>query len=259
VIKGARAVAEVHAPAARAAAPTTSRGSGVFITGTDTGVGKTTVACALLALARSRGLLPLPWKPVETGAAGLPEDALRLRAAAGRDDLALSDVCPFAFASPVAPAKAAAEAGIAVGPEALLAAARLMPPGDFLLVESAGGLLSPYAPGFTSADLAALLALPVLLVSRNALGTINHTALALAEIRRRGLPLAGVVLVDTTPEPTPDRQGNADLIFSLTGVRPLGPLPFVPSDEHTPPSLARALAAALDVEDLFRRLVPARK
>jgi dethiobiotin synthetase len=223
---------------------------GAFLLGTDTGAGKTALATALLVLARRYGLRPLPFKPVETGCAPLPQDATRLRAAAARDDVPLSAICPFAFASPVAPALAAAQAGVALTLSALLAAP--IAPADFLLIESAGGLLTPYAPGLTGADLAAASALPVVLAARNALGTINHTALALAELARRSLPVAALILSETSAEATPDRPHNAELIAALTGTHALATLPHIPGAD--PEQLADALAAQVPPEQLFERL-----
>jgi dethiobiotin synthetase len=124
--------------------------------------------------------------------------------------------------------------------------------GDFLLVESAGGVLSPYSEDLTAADLAAALGLPLLLIARNALGTINHTALAIAELRRRHLPLTGVLFVDTTAVSTPDRAHNPRLVRALTGVRVLGTLPFLPVP--TPDGLAAALRLNLDVDVLLPSL-----
>jgi dethiobiotin synthetase len=230
---------------------------GLLVTGTDTGVGKTALGQALLRLAARRGLAVAPFKPAETGCeGGQPQDALRLRAAARRDDLPLERVCPFRFGPPVAPAAAAAAAGVRITGQAVVeAAAALAPPGAPLLVETAGGLLSPYAPDLTAADLAPLLRLPVLLVARNGLGTINHTALAIAELRRRALPLLGLVLVTTSPTPTPDQPSNPGLIAALTGVTPLGTLPFVV--DPTADALADALARSLDVTPLLAALAPA--
>jgi dethiobiotin synthetase len=215
------------------------------VTGTDTGVGKTIVTGGILRLLARTGRRPVPWKPVETGCRrGLPPDALHLLHASLRTDLSLSSVCPITFSSPVAPAAAALAAGHPLRPARLLAAARrLRAHGDCLIVESAGGLLSPYAPRFTAADLARLLRLPVLLVARNALGTINHTALAVAEIRRRRLPFVGYILVTTTPGPGLARQRNAELLTELTGTAPLAVLPHL--RRPTPDRVAHQLRARL--------------
>jgi dethiobiotin synthetase len=228
-------------------------GAGVFLVGTDTGVGKTAVGCALLRLALRLGRCPVPLKPAETGCAPEPADAVRLLAASGRTDLPLALVCPHTFGPPVAPAQAAAEAGIRLTRPVLAEAlARARSAGDFLLVESAGGLLSPYASDLTGADLAALSGLPLLLVARNALGTINHTALAVAEIRRRALPLAGLILVDVTADPSPDRPHNAALIAAVSGERALATLPFVASLD--PDRLADELDRQIPAAELFARL-----
>jgi dethiobiotin synthetase len=142
----------------------------------------------------------------------------------------------------VAPAAAAESDARAISlPSILSAADRLRDAGDYLVTESAGGLLTPYSDLLTAADIAAALRLPVLLVARNGLGTINHTALAINELQRRALPLAGVVLVDTTPDSSPDRASNAHLIARMTGTQPLGVLPHLA--HPTPDALANALAA----------------
>ena len=226
---------------------------GIFIVGTDTGVGKTTVGVGLLALARARGLAPVPFKPVETGADPDPEDALRLRSASGRNDLPREIICPWAFPPPVAPALAAEQASTRLTLAGIISAARRAAAyGDFLLVESAGGLLSPYSEDLTAADLAAALGLPLLLVARNALGTINHAALAIAELRRRNLPITGVLFVDTTAGSTPDRAHNPRLVRALTGVRVLGTLPFLPLP--TPDQIADALRVNVPIDALFPSL-----
>ena len=240
--------APLSIPPQASAAPAPLRG--IFLIGTDTGVGKTTVGVALLTLARARGLAPVPFKPVETGAAPDPEDALRLRSAARCNALPREIICPYAFYPPVAPALAAEQASTHLTLADILSAARRAAAhGDFLLVESAGGVLSPYSDNLTSADLAAALGLPILLVARNALGTINHTALAIAELRRRHLPLTGVVFVNTTPVATLDRAHNPRLVRALTGVRVLGVLPFLALP--TPDALAAALRLNVDVDVLL--------
>jgi len=171
------------------------RARGCFVTGTDTGVGKTVFACALLRALRARGLDAGGMKPVETGVgASGPQDALALRAAADDAD-PLDDVCPQRFALPAAPTVAAAAEGRRVDLEAIDAAfARLMARHALLVVEGAGGLLVPVADGLSMADLAARLALPLVIVARAALGTINHTRLTLEAARSRDLPIAGVVV-----------------------------------------------------------------
>ena len=171
------------------------RAGGVFVTGTDTGVGKTVATCALVRGLRARGIDAGAMKPIETGVGDAgPMDALALRAAAGGGD-ALDDVCPQRFALPAAPTAAARAEGRAVDLAAVDAAyRRLRMRHAWLAVEGAGGLLVPAADGVTMADLAARLGLPLLVVCRAALGTLNHTRLSLEAARRRGLEVIGVVI-----------------------------------------------------------------
>jgi 8-amino-7-oxononanoate synthase len=229
------------------------RNRGIFLAGTGTGVGKTAVASALLHLMVLRGLHPVPFKPVETGATPEPTDALHLRAASRRFDIPLSVICPYSFPQPIAPSAAATLAGVQITTPLLLSAARAATEfGDPLVVESAGGLLSPWGAGLTSADFAEAIGFPVLLVAGNSLGTVSDTALSVLEMRRRHLPLVGVVLVNTHPVVTPDQEFNASLIAELTGLSPLGTLPFVPSP--SPPLLATALESSVDLSPVFASL-----
>jgi dethiobiotin synthetase len=172
-----------------------SAGPGFFVTGTDTGVGKTVVACALVRALRAAGRDVGVMKPAETGVGDDgPRDAIALRDAAGASD-PLDEICPVQLSLPAAPSVAADDDGVAIDLDAIREAYRtLAARHDCMVVEGAGGLLVPLVRGFTMADLAAELGLPVLLVARAALGTINHTLLSLEAIESRGLPLAGVVV-----------------------------------------------------------------
>jgi dethiobiotin synthase len=239
-----RGVSPITYPTPSRTANTLPSPRGLFLLATDTGVGKTTVATGLITIARTRGLRPIPFKPVETGASPLPSDALALRAASGREDLPLESICPYSFSAPVAPALAANKAGLELTAPLLLEAFRKVSnQGDLPIVESAGGILTPYSETLSGADLAAAFGLPVLLISRNALGTINHTALALREIARRRLQLAGVILVSTSSRATPDQDDNARLLKAVTGITPLGVIPFLPAP--TPEQIADALLPIL--------------
>jgi dethiobiotin synthetase len=139
-------------------------------------------------------------------------------------------VCHHALALPAAPALAAAAVGRRIDLIALADRAHALGQrGDFLLVEGAGGLLVPYADGETTADLAARMGLPLLVVGRMALGTINHVALTLAEAARRRLPIAGCILSRTESEVGPHESGNLELIAAITGRRPLGVVEHLPT------------------------------
>jgi dethiobiotin synthetase len=164
---------------------------GLFVTATDTGVGKTTVSCALLSAWRRAGRRVAAMKPCETGGG---DDAEKLIAACGRP-LDPSHVRPYAFPLPASPEAAAVQAKapyVNIG-NIRACLARLGDEAELVLVEGAGGLLVPIDPGRTMADLAAALELPLLVVARPSLGTINHTLLTVEAARARGLNVLGVV------------------------------------------------------------------
>lgn len=200
--------------------------SGIFITGTDTGVGKTTVGCAILRAARARGLSLRPWKPVETGCTAPEEtDAWRLALASDRAS-ALDEVGPLRLRLAASPRRAAREEGVALSLDALVAYARgLAAKGDALLVEGAGGLLVPLTASETFGDLSRALGLPALVVARDALGTINHTLLTVEALQRRGIPLVGVALNATAADARP-LDNARELRALLGGVAVFGPLPW---------------------------------
>ena len=221
-------------------------GPGLFVTGTDTGVGKTLVSAALLRLARRRGLRPIPFKPAETGCDPHPADARALWLAA-RPTVPEADVCLYPLRLPAAPAQAAAAEGVTIDLQRIAERARVLAAaGDLLIVEGAGGLLVPYTADVTCADIAARLELPLLVVARTALGTVNHTALTLREAARASLNVAGVILNRTTEAEAPHETGNAALITQLTGQRPLGTLPWLPPERASDPdAVADALLTSI--------------
>jgi dethiobiotin synthetase len=171
--------------------------SGLLVTGTDTGVGKTVVACALAAALVERGLRTTVWKPVETGwdaSAEDASDAARLRRAVGSAE-PLEAICPYRLRAPLAPAVAARLEGIAidVGHLARLYCARVAS-ADIVVVEGAGGLLVPLTETTTYAELADDLGIPILIVGANRLGVINHVALTARVATAAGLHVIGFVL-----------------------------------------------------------------
>lgn len=181
--------------------------SGFFVTGTDTDVGKTLVSAWLLI-----HLEGSYWKPVQAGAEPPTDSATVQRLA----DLPVGRILPEAYLlpEPMAPHEAARRAGVTLDMTKLA-----LPPNDGLVVvEGAGGLMVPLTEDTYMIDLAAELDLPIVLVARSTLGTINHTLLSIEAIRRRGLPLAGVVI--TGPE-TPhnraaiERYGQIEVIAEI--------------------------------------------
>lgn len=182
---------------------------GVFVTGTDTNIGKTVAAACLVARWRAAY-----WKPAQTG---VPEDV------ADSDTIAaLTGVrplpCRHVFAAPLSVETAAALEGRTVALEDFALPAVRGP----LVVEGAGGVLVPLNASTMMADLMRHLGLPVVLVARTGLGTINHTLLSLEALRRRGIAVAGVLFNG------PPNAGNRDAVARHGAVRILGEIPPLP-------------------------------
>lgn len=180
-------------------------GQGYFITGTDTGVGKTRVATALLRGWRGQGLRVGAMKPIAAGCRETPDglrsdDAERLLAECNVP-LRYDEVNPYAFAPPIAPHIAAAATGVRIHIESLVANFRRLSAGcDRFLVEGVGGWQVPLDDAFTTADLARALGCPIVVVVGLRLGCLNHALLTVAAIRHAGLELAGWVANTVDPE-----------------------------------------------------------
>ena len=189
---------------------------GLFITGTNTDVGKTCVGTALAWQLSRRGLTVRPRKPVESGCPesedGLyPQDGAAYRAAVGNTE-PLARICRYRLQAPLSPERAAALQGVEIRLQDLVEACREgVQAEDFLLVEGAGGFYSPLTMDGLNADLAMVLGLPALLVTTDWLGTIHQTLVTAEAIARRGLTLTGVVLNEVTPVPDPRMDNAADL------------------------------------------------
>ena len=230
--------------------PIRSRVRGIFVTGTDTGVGKTVVACALAAWARAHGLDVGVMKPVATGGKWIPaqysaghkadvlngrrlvsEDAISLAAYAGTAD-PWSLVNPVCFKEPLAPWTAAMRRRTRIRLRPILEAFQTISRRhEMVIVEGVGGLLVPLTAQISVADLAKEIGLPLLVVARAGLGTLNHTLLTVQWARRCRLEVCGVVLNST--EPTPRNamakvvtQTNPRVLTRLGRVPVIGPLPF---------------------------------
>jgi dethiobiotin synthetase len=216
-----------------------------FVTGTDTEVGKTTIAAGLLHAARLAGLSTAAAKPVASGCAPTGEglrndDALALL---GECSLALAydEVNPFAFAPAIAPHLAAREAGVELSVARLLPAVRrvLDRGADFTLVEGAGGWRVPLAGDESLSDLAVALRLPVILVVGVRLGCINHAVLSAEAIQRDGLALAGWVANIVEPR-TSRLEDNLATLAERLPAPCLGRVPRL--DRATPAAVAAHLA-----------------
>ncbi len=195
---------------------------GLFVTATDTGVGKTVLSAALLAAMAAAGERVRAHKPVITGLDDEAEIAARgewppdhelLAAAAG---MSAEQVCPLRFGPAVSPHLAAELSGESIEPERLLAGARAAGgAGETTIVEGVGGLLVPLAESYTVCDLAAALALPLVIAARPGLGTINHTLLTLRVARTASLDVRAVVLTPWAREPTVLERSNRETISRM--------------------------------------------
>ncbi|QRG67387.1 dethiobiotin synthase [Brevibacillus choshinensis] len=205
------------------------RFAGLFIAGTDTGVGKTIVTAGLTAALREEGMDVGVWKPVMSGALASEEesDAYRLHILSGVKDLP-EEIAPLVFPAPLTPLLAAKAAGQELSMEQVLAGGRtLRERHRFLLVEGAGGLAVPLTETEMIVDVAVQLKLPLLLVARAGLGTINHTLLSIWYAREKGVRVAGVILNETTRNAADDAsiETNASMIERYGDVPVWGSVP----------------------------------
>jgi dethiobiotin synthetase len=196
---------------------------GIFVTGTDTGVGKTRVAVALLGALAAGGWRAVGMKPVAAGfepGSAASADVVALDGAANVDAPA-ADRNPYAFADPVAPHLAATAAGQAIELSRIAAAFdRLCARANAVVVEGAGGVLVPLDARTDMLDIAAALQLPVLLVVGMRLGCLNHALLAALAIERRGLALCGWV-ANHLPPAMALGQANVDALAARIGMKPV--------------------------------------
>ena len=194
---------------------------GLFVTGTDTGVGKTVLAAALCAALRARGVGVAAFKPVLTGLDEAPDPAWPpdhelLASVTGQPP---EDVAPLRFGPAVSPHLAAEVAARPLGLDELVAAARERGGrAEALVVEGVGGLLVPFGPEASVRDLAAALGLPLVVAARPGLGTINHTLLTLEAARAAGLRVAAVVLTPWPDDPDAIARSNRTTLAELGGV-----------------------------------------
>jgi len=210
---------------------------GLFVTGTDTEVGKSVVAASICAALAAAGERVAAFKPVVTGLDDAPGDFghdHELLASVANAGQSPEDVAPYRFGPPVSPHLAADVALTTVEPAELLSAARRH---DLLVAEGVGGLMVPLTPGYLVRDLALDLGLPVVIAARSGLGTINHTLLTVEAARTAGLRVAAVVMTPWPGEPSVMERSNRETIERLGDVGVVG-LPHT-----TPARLAEAGAS----------------
>jgi dethiobiotin synthetase len=230
-------------------------GKGLFITGTDTGVGKTLVAGGLAAVLHQRGINIGVMKPAESGCSRkdgklIPQDALFLREMAGcADDLRL--INPYAFERPISPAQAAESEGLEIKLEVIRDAYdTLRSRHELVLVEGAGGLLAPLNLQLFMADLPVELGnIPILVVCRDILGTINHTLLTIHYARTKGIEVIGMVLNRQHPPREIVDCNNSYALQRWANVPLLGTMQFLPQLDRE--SITKAVKSNLNIEPIL--------
>jgi dethiobiotin synthetase len=226
---------------------------GLFITGTDTDVGKTLVAAAIANWFVRRGIRTAVCKPLATGCVrrreGLVSEDAEFLAQHADAKFSLNTICPQRFAEPLAPAIAAKRAGQKIEWNAIDTAIQTMSSqSDVLIVEGIGGILVPVDHQLTVADMAKWLGLPTVIVARAGLGTINHTLLTVAALRQAAVPIAGVV-INRFPAGTPSAAEETN----PPAIEKWGKVPvlcFVPQFTGSAiPDLPPDVVAAIDLVD----------
>ena len=229
----------------------------IFITGTDTAVGKTLVTAALAWSLKELGFDVGVMKPVETGVVqGRPSDAVRLTRAAQVSD-SLDLVRPYAFRLPIAPLDAARAERRSIKIATIMKAYRqLQSQHDLLLVEGAGGVHVPMTPKLDVLDLIEKLNVPVLVVGRVGLGGVNHAMLTLNALRERKIPILALVLNRTMPVKTAmtrrQERSTLELLREFAGVPVIGPLPYLPGLDVRFEQAVQKLAMSSEMKKITR-------
>ena len=224
---------------------------GIFITGTDTGVGKTFIAVSLLRIMKEEGLNVCPMKPVETGCISrrgklIPADAMKLMSAAG-DDESIDLINPYRLKKPLAPSVAAELEGVKIHKGKIISAYKsLSRKYDVVIVEGAGGIMVPIFKKYLTLDLINDLGLPVIIVARPGLGTVNHTLMTIAAARSRDIDVLGVVINHSTiTKKGMAEKTNPELIEKLGRVPVLGNVKHLDGSDSVLDSEFRTIAGKI--------------
>ncbi len=230
---------------------------GVFVTATDTGVGKTLVMATVASALKEQGVNAGVMKPIVTGPAdghalSDPDWLLSVTEARDAPDL----VAPYRFRVAAAPLVAAAHANVTIDLTRITQGLKtLSARHDCMLVEGIGGVLVPITTDLFVVDLIKGLGLPVLLVARAGLGSINHTLLTLDCLRTRGVPILGLVFNHSVrPPAAPDESDTIPTILRLSHIRSFGELPYCEGLPATWPRHRDALITRLDIQGLLDAL-----
>ena len=238
---------------------------GLFVTATDTGVGKTLVSTLLVRGLRSRAFPAIHFKPVQSGFITVggreyPADLAFSRSLIEPEgDLAAycATRSLFAFRTPVSPDFAAEKEGKSIDPAAIAARANELAKEHLLITEGAGGIAVPLAPNYLMADLIADLGQPALIVARPGLGTLNHTYLTVDHLRRRGISIAGIV-VSGYDAGDISAERNLRMLVEMNGLPLIGILPRILGlDTERPGWVTPEAAGALQERFDWPRIIAA--
>ena len=233
---------------------------GFFVTGTDTGVGKTAISAGLAYCLKRRGIKVAVMKPVQTGGVSeggrLISEDLQVLLQGVRLNEPLELLNPYCLPEPCSPHLAARLAGLEIEPGKIINAYRqLADCYEVVIVEGAGGLLVPLREDYLTADLVKELELPLLIVANNILGVINHAALTVECALLRGLKVLGTLLNHTEfSPPNPIQRDNPAIISKITEAPFLGTVPYRPHEENWVQSIATLLEETLVVDSLLLEL-----
>jgi len=231
---------------------------GFFITGTDTGVGKTVIAAAMIKVIHGMGMNVCGMKPVETGCPRIgsnpyPSDGIFLKKVAGMEET-INHVTPYCFESPVAPSLASEMEGKPVSIDSIIGEFQsLMKRYHAAVVEGIGGILVPLKRDYFVIDLIRDLELPLIVVSRPSLGTLNHTLLTVHHALKAGIAVTGIIInFVRSPEGTVAENTNPLLLQQLSPVPVMGVFPHLNNLENE--TLEKAAMKYLDLEIIRNHL-----
>jgi dethiobiotin synthetase len=238
---------------------------GIFVTGTDTGVGKTVVTSALAWNSKQSGKKVSAMKPVQTGTDSSEFMDIEFVHRVIESDYNLDEVCPYRFSHPLAPLTAATLIGEKIDLERIKSCFyKLSSTYDTVIVEGAGGLLVPITDDYLMSDLASDLDLPLIIVTRPGLGTLNHTLLTVESAKVRGLNVMGIVINHFPLNPGLAERTNPELIMAMTKEPILGVFPFDPEisvengrigslKEIASTSFTSELGGSFKIQDFLKR------
>jgi dethiobiotin synthetase len=237
-------------------------GFAVFVTGTDTEIGKTVVAGGLALAFRQRGIDVGVMKPAVTGCRThrgqrISEDVdFLVKASASEDDPRL--ICPYMLRDPLAPEVAAEREGTRIDIRTIKSAfRRLKESHEALIVEGAGGLFVPVKRNYLMIDLIAAMGVPIVVVARPGLGTINHTLLSCEAARAKSICIAGIIINNYPQKPSTAERTNPDMISRYARAPLLGVVPHLPRvsvENCSLDGLLKTIERSIDIKKLINRL-----